>query len=93
MLTSRVAVTIHVLDVNEFAPELAIPYESFVCENAKVGQVSECVYMSPKGYVPNVTIFPMYCTTFDQGPLWYKEPLNMNIQLCTICFRCLFKTK
>uniref|UniRef100_A0A4W5PVK3 Cadherin domain-containing protein n=1 Tax=Hucho hucho TaxID=62062 RepID=A0A4W5PVK3_9TELE len=43
VLTSRVAVTIHVLDVNEFAPELAIPYESFVCENAKVGQVSECV--------------------------------------------------
>uniref|UniRef100_A0A4W5PS53 Cadherin-12 n=1 Tax=Hucho hucho TaxID=62062 RepID=A0A4W5PS53_9TELE len=41
VLTSRVAVTIHVLDVNEFAPELAIPYESFVCENAKVGQVSE----------------------------------------------------
>ncbi|XP_064799812.1 cadherin-12-like isoform X1 [Oncorhynchus masou masou] len=39
VLTSRVAVTIHVLDVNEFSPELAIPYESFVCENAKVGQV------------------------------------------------------
>ncbi|XP_055737231.1 cadherin-12-like isoform X2 [Salvelinus fontinalis] len=39
VLTSRVAVTVHVLDVNEFPPELAIPYESFVCENAKVGQV------------------------------------------------------
>uniref|UniRef100_A0A4W5PLY3 Cadherin-12 n=1 Tax=Hucho hucho TaxID=62062 RepID=A0A4W5PLY3_9TELE len=38
VLTSRVAVTIHVLDVNEFAPELAIPYESFVCENAKAGR-------------------------------------------------------
>lgn len=39
VLTSRVAVTIHVLDINEFPPDLASPYETFVCENAKVGQV------------------------------------------------------
>ncbi|KAK0152144.1 Cadherin-12 [Merluccius polli] len=39
VLTSRVAVTVHVLDINEFPPELAVPYETFVCENAKVGQV------------------------------------------------------
>ncbi|KAM8882051.1 cadherin-12-like isoform 3-T3 [Synchiropus picturatus] len=39
VLTSRVAVTVHVLDINEFPPELAAPYETFVCENAKVGQV------------------------------------------------------
>lgn len=39
VLTSRVAVTIHVLDINEFPPELDNPYEAFVCENAKVGQV------------------------------------------------------
>ena len=39
VLTTRVAVTIHVLDINEFPPELASPYETFVCENAKVGQV------------------------------------------------------
>ncbi|XP_054915445.1 cadherin-12-like [Poeciliopsis prolifica] len=39
VMTSRVAVTVHVLDINEFPPELASPYETFVCENAKVGQV------------------------------------------------------
>lgn len=39
VLTSRVAVTVHVLDINEFPPELASPYETFVCENAKTGQV------------------------------------------------------
>lgn len=39
VLTSRVAVTIHVLDINEFPPDLASPYEAFVCENSKVGQV------------------------------------------------------
>uniref|UniRef100_A0A1A8IT26 Cadherin-12 n=1 Tax=Nothobranchius kuhntae TaxID=321403 RepID=A0A1A8IT26_NOTKU len=39
VLTSRVAVTVHVLDINEFPPELASSYETFVCENAKVGQV------------------------------------------------------
>lgn len=40
VLTSKVTVTIHVLDVNEFPPELAVPYETYVCEGAKVGQVS-----------------------------------------------------
>uniref|UniRef100_A0A3P8XFC1 Cadherin-12 n=1 Tax=Esox lucius TaxID=8010 RepID=A0A3P8XFC1_ESOLU len=39
VLTSRVAVIVHVLDVNEFPPELAVLSESFVCENTKVGQV------------------------------------------------------
>uniref|UniRef100_A0A672FLB3 Cadherin-12 n=1 Tax=Salarias fasciatus TaxID=181472 RepID=A0A672FLB3_SALFA len=40
VLTSRVAVTVHVLDINEFPPELASPYETFVCEHSKVGQVA-----------------------------------------------------
>lgn len=88
MLTSRVAVTIHVLDVNEFSPELAIPYESFVCENAKVGQVSECVcvYMSPKGYVPNGTICTALLLTRAYSKEQSKEPLTINIQLCAIGF-------
>uniref|UniRef100_A0A3B1KHM4 Cadherin 12a n=1 Tax=Astyanax mexicanus TaxID=7994 RepID=A0A3B1KHM4_ASTMX len=41
LLYSRVSVTISVLDVNEFPPELSHPYEAFVCEDAKVGQVVE----------------------------------------------------
>ncbi|XP_017561458.1 cadherin-12a [Pygocentrus nattereri] len=41
LLYSRVSVTISVLDVNEFPPELSHPYEAFVCEDAKVGQVIE----------------------------------------------------
>uniref|UniRef100_A0A673IAM6 Cadherin-12 n=1 Tax=Sinocyclocheilus rhinocerous TaxID=307959 RepID=A0A673IAM6_9TELE len=40
-VSKYVAVTVHVLDINEFPPELAMPYETFVCESAKVGQVSE----------------------------------------------------
>lgn len=46
VLTSKVAVTVHVLDINEFPPELTMPYETFVCESAKAGQVSlcKCVY-------------------------------------------------
>ncbi|XP_016424891.1 cadherin-12-like [Sinocyclocheilus rhinocerous] len=43
VLTSRVAVTVHVLDINEFPPELAMPYETFVCESAKVGQVIQVI--------------------------------------------------
>ncbi|KAI4891753.1 hypothetical protein NFI96_030071 [Prochilodus magdalenae] len=43
VLTSKVSVTVHVLDVNEFPPELAVPYETFVCESAKVGQVIQII--------------------------------------------------
>lgn len=46
LLSSKVTVTIKVLDVNEFPPELAFIYETFVCENAKVGQVRMCVWIS-----------------------------------------------
>lgn len=36
---SRVPVLIKVLDVNDNAPEFAMIYETFVCENVKAGQV------------------------------------------------------
>ncbi|XP_076837915.1 cadherin-12a isoform X2 [Brachyhypopomus gauderio] len=39
LLFSRVSIAVDVLDVNEFPPELSFPYEMFVCEDAKVGQV------------------------------------------------------
>lgn len=39
MLTSKVNVIINILDVNEFPPEISVPYETSVCENAKPGQV------------------------------------------------------
>lgn len=53
VLSSKVAVIVHVLDVNEFPPELSIPYETFVCENSKTNKVS--------------TIFSMFCfkNTFE----------------------------
>lgn len=40
LLTSRVNILINVLDVNEFPPEISVPYETAVCENAKPGQVT-----------------------------------------------------
>ena len=40
LLTTKVTVTVNVLDVNEFPPELALPFDTFVCENTKVGQAS-----------------------------------------------------
>ncbi|XP_072524557.1 cadherin-12a isoform X3 [Salminus brasiliensis] len=48
LLYSRVSVTISVLDVNEFPPELSHPYEAFVCEDAKVGQVIEILSATDK---------------------------------------------
>uniref|UniRef100_A0AAX7VR02 Cadherin-10 n=1 Tax=Astatotilapia calliptera TaxID=8154 RepID=A0AAX7VR02_ASTCA len=38
--TTRVPVFIKVLDVNDNAPEFAMSYDTFVCENVKAGQVS-----------------------------------------------------
>ena len=40
LLSNKVTVTVNVLDVNEFPPELAVPFDTFVCENAEVGQAS-----------------------------------------------------
>lgn len=37
--TTRVPVFIKVLDVNDNAPEFAMSYDTFVCENVKAGQV------------------------------------------------------
>lgn len=39
--TTRVPVFIKVLDVNDNAPEFAMSYDTFVCENVKAGQVTE----------------------------------------------------
>ncbi|XP_028823015.1 cadherin-12-like isoform X2 [Denticeps clupeoides] len=52
VLSSRVAVTIHVNDVNEFPPEFAIPYETFVCESAKVGQVIQVISAKDRDLPP-----------------------------------------
>ncbi|KAL0966088.1 hypothetical protein UPYG_G00290730 [Umbra pygmaea] len=48
LLSSIVTVTVNVLDVNEFPPELDIPFDTFVCENAKVGQVIQTVSATDK---------------------------------------------
>lgn len=40
LLCTKVSVTVSVLDVNEFPPEVAIPADTFVCENSRVGQVN-----------------------------------------------------
>lgn len=39
-MSTKVSVTVSVLDVNEFPPELAVPSDTFVCENSRVGQVN-----------------------------------------------------
>ncbi|XP_077480681.1 cadherin-10-like isoform X2 [Stigmatopora argus] len=40
---SRVAVFIKVLDVNDNAPEFAMSYDTFVCENVKAGQLIQTI--------------------------------------------------
>ncbi|KAJ8012031.1 hypothetical protein DPEC_G00064470, partial [Dallia pectoralis] len=48
LLFNMVTVTVDVLDVNEFPPELDIPFDTFVCENAKVGQVIQTISATDK---------------------------------------------
>uniref|UniRef100_A0AAV2JZB2 Cadherin-12 n=1 Tax=Knipowitschia caucasica TaxID=637954 RepID=A0AAV2JZB2_KNICA len=43
LLFSKVSVLVEVLDVNEFPPELFVPSESYVCEEARAGQVIQVV--------------------------------------------------
>ncbi|XP_064017310.1 cadherin-12 isoform X2 [Pogoniulus pusillus] len=52
LLTSRVNVLINVLDVNEFPPEISVPYETSVCENAKAGQVIQTVTAADRDLAP-----------------------------------------
>lgn len=40
LLSTKVSVTVNVLDVNEFPPQLTVPSDTFVCENSRVGQVN-----------------------------------------------------
>ncbi|KAM3679517.1 cadherin-12 isoform 2-T2 [Ammospiza maritima maritima] len=51
-LTSKVNVIINVLDVNEFPPEISVPYETSVCENAKPGQVIQTITAADKDLSP-----------------------------------------
>lgn len=39
--SSQIPVFIRILDINDHAPEFAKYYETFVCENAKAGQVNK----------------------------------------------------
>ncbi|XP_059671671.1 cadherin-12 isoform X2 [Gavia stellata] len=52
LLTSKVNVIINVLDVNEFPPEISVPHETSVCENAKPGQVIQTVTAADKDLSP-----------------------------------------
>ncbi|XP_054237765.1 cadherin-12 isoform X2 [Indicator indicator] len=52
LLSSRVNVVINVLDVNEYPPELSVPYETAVCEKAKAGQVIQTVTAADKDLSP-----------------------------------------
>lgn len=37
------SVFVRILDVNDNAPQFAVFYDTFVCENARPGQVSNCI--------------------------------------------------
>ncbi|XP_068557714.1 cadherin-12-like [Cebidichthys violaceus] len=52
LLYTKVPVAVNVLDVNEFPPELAVPSDTFVCENSRVGQVIQTISAVDKDLPP-----------------------------------------
>ncbi|XP_036939935.1 cadherin-12a [Acanthopagrus latus] len=52
LLSTKVSVTVNVLDVNEFPPQLTVPSDTFVCENSRVGQVIQTVSAVDKDLPP-----------------------------------------
>nr|XP_048313005.1 cadherin-12 [Myodes glareolus] len=52
LLTSKVNILINILDVNEFPPEISVPYETAVCENAKPGQIIQTVSAADRDLSP-----------------------------------------
>ncbi|XP_073093720.1 cadherin-12 isoform X2 [Manis javanica] len=52
LLSSTVNILINVLDVNEFPPEISVPYETAVCENAKPGQIIQIVTAADRDLSP-----------------------------------------
>ncbi|KAM4688596.1 cadherin-12 [Discoglossus pictus] len=51
-LASLVSIIINILDVNEFAPEVFVPYDISVCENAKAGQVIQIIGAADRDLSP-----------------------------------------
>ncbi|NXK41261.1 CADH9 protein, partial [Piprites chloris] len=50
--SSQIPVFIRILDINDHAPEFANYYETFVCENAKAGQLIQTVSATDKDQPP-----------------------------------------
>ncbi|XP_023977474.1 cadherin-9 isoform X4 [Physeter macrocephalus] len=71
--SSRIPVFIRILDINDHAPEFATYYETFVCENAKPGQLIQTVSVMDKDDPPRGHKF-----FFEPVP---EFPLNPNFTI------------
>uniref|UniRef100_A0A8B9BTN4 Cadherin 9 n=1 Tax=Anser brachyrhynchus TaxID=132585 RepID=A0A8B9BTN4_9AVES len=75
---SQIPVFIRILDINDHAPEFAKYYETFVCENAKAGQLIQTVSAvdkdePPRGHkfffelVPEFAVHPNFSIVDNKG--------------------------
>ncbi|XP_032326373.1 cadherin-9 isoform X2 [Camelus ferus] len=71
--SSHIPVFIRILDINDHAPEFAMYYETFVCENAKPGQLIQTVSVMDKDDPPRGHKF-----FFEPVP---EFPLNPNFTI------------
>ncbi|ERE84586.1 cadherin-9, partial [Cricetulus griseus] len=71
--SSQIPVFIRILDINDHAPEFAMYYETFVCENAKSGQLIQTISVMDKDDPPRGHKF-----FFEPVP---EFPLNPNFTI------------
>lgn len=71
--SSQIPVFIRILDINDHAPEFAMYYETFVCENAKSGQLIQTISVMDKDDPPRGHKF-----FFEAVP---EFPLNPNFTI------------
>ncbi|XP_031216098.1 cadherin-9 isoform X2 [Mastomys coucha] len=71
--SSQIPVFIRILDINDHAPEFAMYYETFVCENAKSGQLIQTISVMDKDDPPRGHKF-----FFEPVP---EFPINPNFTI------------
>ncbi|XP_049624335.1 cadherin-9 [Suncus etruscus] len=71
--SSQISVFIRILDINDHAPEFAMYYETFVCENAKPGELIQTISVMDKDDPPRGHKF-----FFEPVP---EFPLNPNFTI------------
>nr|XP_020647415.1 cadherin-19-like [Pogona vitticeps] len=91
--TSEVNVYIQVLDINEYAPEFSKYYETYVCQNAKSGQLIQTVSAVDKDNSPEGHQFYFYLTEEATNSSGFAVEDNQNNTARIVTTRSGFRAR